>query len=157
MRGFGKGTPVTLPERSAASQFPSPVLIHFEKLHGRARDNCYTNDLSITQSEVFFPIIQPRMKQAREFAGLRVDAGKVRAFVEIAVMTGERQILGRVFAFVLPRNDVFDVKPQWLLRLGQTAILAAILARSRTSWRSRASINAWLVRECGGLWPGEFR
>jgi hypothetical protein len=87
---------------SDASQFPSSVLIHSEKLHGRARDNCYTNDLSITQPEVFFPIIQPRMKQAREFAGLWVDAGKVRAFVEIAVMTGERQILGRVFSFVLP-------------------------------------------------------
>ena len=79
------------------------------------------------QPEVFLPIIRPRMKQAREFAGLRVYARKVCAFMEIAVMTGERQILQRVFAFVLARHDVFDVKLQWLLRLGETAILTAIL------------------------------
>lgn len=67
------------------------------------------------------------MKQAGEFARLRIDARKVRAFVEIAMMTGERQILRRVIPFVLPRHDMFDVKPQWFLRLGQAAILAAIL------------------------------
>src|SRR6266576_757012 len=70
---------------STTSQFPSPALIHSEELHGRAPDNCYADNFSIAQPKVFLPIIRPRMKQAREFAGLRVDAGKICAFVEIAV------------------------------------------------------------------------
>ena len=40
-------------------------------------------------------------------------------------MTGEGEILQRVFSFVLARGDVFDVKCQRLLFLPQPAILTA--------------------------------
>src|ERR1039457_6313943 len=75
---------------------------------------------------MFIPIIQARMKQARQLFGLWVQAGKVCALVQIAVMTGEREIIRRIFAAVLPRNDVFDVKAQQLEILTQSAILATI-------------------------------
>ena len=75
---------------------------------------------------MFTPIVKARMKKPRELFGFRVKAGKVWAFVEIAVVTGEREVFRRVFAAVLTRNDVFDVKPQRLEILMQSAILAAI-------------------------------
>ena len=71
------------------------------------------------------PIIESRVKQSRQFSGFRIEAGKVRAFVQIAVMTRERQILFRVLAFVLACRDVFDMERQRLLLLPQPAILTA--------------------------------
>ena len=63
---------------------------------------------------MFAPIVKARVKKSRELFGFWVKAGKVRAFVPIAVVAGEREIFRRIFAAVLARNDVFDVKPQWL-------------------------------------------
>ena len=77
--------------------------------------------------EMFAPIIQSRMKQARQCLGLRIKSGKIRAFVQIAVVTGEREVFRRVFSSVLARSDVFDVERQRLLFLPQPAILTTIL------------------------------
>ena len=66
------------------------------------------------------------MKQTRQLFSLGIKAGKVRAFVQIAVMTGEREIIRRIFAAVLSRNDVFDVKSERFEILMQPAILATI-------------------------------
>ena len=75
--------------------------------------------------EMFVPIVEPWMKQARQLSGLRINPGKIGAFVEIAVVTRECQVFRRVLASVLARRDVFDVKRQRLLFLPQPAILAA--------------------------------
>ena len=63
---------------------------------------------------MFAPIIEARVKKSRELFVFWVKAGKVCAFVPVAVVAGEREIFRRIFAVVLARNDVFDVKPQWL-------------------------------------------
>ena len=44
------------------------------------------------------------MKKPHELFGFRVKARKVCAFVEIAMVTGEREVFRRVFAAVLTRN-----------------------------------------------------
>ena len=75
--------------------------------------------------EMFVPIVEPWMKQARQLSGLRINPGKIGAFVEIAVVAREHQVFRRVLASVLARRDVFDVKRQRLLFLPQPAILAA--------------------------------
>ena len=66
------------------------------------------------------------MKQPRQFFGFRIQPGEVRAFVQIAVMTGEREIFRRICSAVLSRRDVFDVKKKRLKFLPQPAILATI-------------------------------
>lgn len=73
---------------------------------------------------MFVPIVKPGMKQARQFSRLRVEAGKIRTFVKIAVMAGEREILRRILSIVLARG-MFDVKRKRLLLLPQSAILTA--------------------------------
>ena len=65
------------------------------------------------------------MKQACQFSRVRNEAGKIRALVQIAVMTGQREILLRVLAFVLARGGVLDMERQRLLLLPQPAILTA--------------------------------
>lgn len=67
------------------------------------------------------------MKQARQFSGFGIKARKIRAFVEIAVVAGKRQIFRRIFSTVLAGSDVFDVKRQWFLRLPQPAVFAVMI------------------------------
>ncbi len=63
------------------------------------------------------------MKQARQFARLRVQAGEVWAFLEITVMARQGQVRLRVFPAMLPGNNVFNVKRQRFPLLRQPAIL----------------------------------
>ena len=108
------------------------------------------------------PIVKARVKQARQFFVFWIQPGEVRAFVQIAVMTGEREIFRRIFSAVLSRRDVFDVKKKRLKFLPQPAILAtifrtlpdelaqlrvhqAVLERMRRAlaWRIPMSVLAW--------------
>ena len=66
------------------------------------------------------------MKKSHQLFGLWIEAGKVRALVQIAVMTGEREIIRRIFPAMLSRDDMFDVKSQRLEILMQPAILTMI-------------------------------
>ena len=66
------------------------------------------------------------MKQAREPFGFGIKAGKIRAFVEIAVMAGECKVFRGVLSAMLSRGDVFDVKSERLEILLKPAILAGI-------------------------------
>ena len=59
---------------------------------------------------MFTPIVQSRMKQTRQFSSFGIKPGKICPFVQVAVMTGQREIGRRIFSAVLARNDVFDVK-----------------------------------------------
>ncbi len=56
------------------------------------------------------PIVKSRMKQARQFFRFGIKPGKICPFVQIAVMTGQREIFRGIFSAVLSWNDVFDVK-----------------------------------------------
>jgi hypothetical protein len=74
---------------------------------------------------MFVPIVDPRMKQARQFSGRWIQPGEIRAFVQIAVKTGKREVFRNVLPSVLARRDVFVVKGQRLLPLPQSAIFTA--------------------------------
>lgn len=56
------------------------------------------------------PIVKSRMKQARQFFRFGIKPGKICPFVQVAVMTGQREVFRRIFSTVLARNDVFDMK-----------------------------------------------
>ena len=73
------------------------------------------------------PVILARMKQLRDLAVLRVDPGKIRPFVQVAVPASQGQVGRAIPAAVLPGDDMLDVEPcerQVLLR--DAAVLAAI-------------------------------
>jgi len=59
---------------------------------------------------MFVPIIKSRMKQTRQFSSFGIKPGKICAFMQVAVMAGQREIFRRIFSTVLSWNDVFDVK-----------------------------------------------
>jgi hypothetical protein len=107
------------------AQFASAILVHPQEPNGRTTNRCQADDFAAAPCEMFVPIILSGMKQAVHLSCLRIKPGEICAFVEIAVMTRERQILFYVFAFVLARRDVFDVERQRLLLLPQPAILTA--------------------------------
>ena len=73
------------------------------------------------------PAIVPRMKQSRERPGFRVQAGEIRPFAQIAVVTCERKVVGNISAPMLPGEEVFDVENERLTLLRQGAILAVIV------------------------------
>ena len=103
-----------------------PVLVHPQQIHCRPSDRSKTNDFPVAICKVFRPIVEPWMKQARELFGFGVKTGKIRAFVEIAVMAGKRKVFRGVLSAVLSRDDVFDVKSERLEILMKPAILAGI-------------------------------
>jgi len=66
------------------------------------------------------------MKDGRHLPGLRVDSCQVRAFVQIAAVSSQRQIIGIIGAAVLLCRDVFNMMPQATMFLVQTAIFATV-------------------------------
>jgi len=108
------------------AQLQPPVFIHPQQSRRRSASRRQTCNFTIAIFEMFIPIVETRMKQARQFSCLRVKPGKICAFVQVAVMTGQREIVRRIFSTVLSRNDMLDVKWLWLGILRQPAILATI-------------------------------
>jgi hypothetical protein len=56
------------------------------------------------------PPIMARMEQAHHFPGVRIDSRQIRTFTQIAVRTGESEIVRIVITTVLARNYVFYVE-----------------------------------------------
>src|SRR6266404_4753430 len=50
------------------------------------------------------------MEQTDNLARVRINARQIRAFAQIALVTGPRQVLGFVETPMLSRGDVLDVK-----------------------------------------------
>jgi len=84
------------------------------------------------------PAGAPGMEQFGHSTGLRVYAGEIGAFMQIAVNAGEGEVVIIVSAPVDFRNDVLDMKwGQWRIVLAQPAILATV---------TRATTDAGLGR-----------
>jgi hypothetical protein len=86
-----------------------PRVVHREQLDGRASHCRCTLDKRSEQLEMIGPTVASRVEQRDNLARDRIDAGQVRAFAQIAAVTGEGQILVIVAPTVLARNYVFDV------------------------------------------------
>src|SRR6266702_5671183 len=57
---------------------------------------------------------------------LRVDSGKIRSLVAIAVTTGEGQIFWRAWTTMLERNDVIEMERQLGEGFREAAIFASV-------------------------------
>ena len=78
------------------------------------------------EHEMFRPEIAPRMKQSHDLACPRVDPGQVRAFVQIAAVTRQSEIVWVIGAAMLFRHDVLNMVSQIAIFLLQAAIFTAI-------------------------------
>ena len=70
------------------------------------------------------PAVFARVKKAGQSFRLRVNAGNVRTFVQVAVVASERQIAQHGWTAMLPRNDVVDMQRERIAGLRHPAILA---------------------------------
>jgi len=59
---------------------------------------------------VLLPAIPPRVEQRCQLPRIRIEAGRVRAFVQVTENASPREVLRAIITSVLPRDDVLDVK-----------------------------------------------
>lgn len=93
-----------LTERPRA-QFDLIFCIQVEHPDGDPADRRKSGEEAAVLSKVIAPNIAPGMKEAADLAAIRVNAGEIRAFLQIAVRAGEREIVLARDAAVLPGND----------------------------------------------------
>lgn len=86
--------------------------IHSQQPYGGATRGSFPDDPRPIAREVPGPLFAARMEQGRHLAGVGIDAGQVRALLEIALWTGEREVLRVIGAAMLPRDDVLDVETE---------------------------------------------
>ena len=70
------------------------------------------------------------MKKASQLLRDRVDASKIRAFLQIAAMACQRQIRRIVVPFMLPSHNMLHMMGKLTIILMDDAILAAVSSPS---------------------------
>src|SRR4051794_4883949 len=95
--------------RELTQLYPIAV-IHSEDTHGSASGGCQADDMGLRHRKMERPSIAPRMVKDGYIAGLRIDAGEVRALVKVAMLAGVSQIIERGRPAMLDRNNVLDMK-----------------------------------------------
>jgi hypothetical protein len=103
-------------------------VIHLQQRHCRSTYRCSPNDVLFLVSKMVKPPIVARMEQAHYFTGVRINPRQVWALAEIAVRTGESEIICIVIPTVLARNNVLFVEAQFGKFLRGPAVLT-VLAR----------------------------
>jgi hypothetical protein len=102
--------------------------VHPQEKNGRSAYGGDPFDLIAGLAEVVAPNLATGVKQIGHPSGIRIDAGEIRAFDEIAVVTRQSQIVDAITATVLTRDDMFNVITE--IRLPtflHPAVFAAVL------------------------------
>ncbi len=86
------------------------------------------------------PLIAARMEQAHYFAGVRINPRQIWAFAQIAVGTGESEIVGIVIPTMLARSHVLYVEAQFGKFLRKPAVLT-VLGRPNTDKLAQLNIH----------------
>ena len=109
----------------AGSQCELVFGIHIQNANRCPANGRLANQVEAIFLEVVFPVLAPRMEQFRHSLGLRVNAGQVRSFVQVAINTRQSQILQIVRAAMNLGDDVLEVQScQWRIFLARQTILA---------------------------------
>jgi hypothetical protein len=66
------------------------------------------------------------VKERSNLTSLRINAAQVRAFLQIALPTGQREIVGGIRTTVLAGDDMFDVKRTPERNLWDTTVLTTM-------------------------------
>src|SRR4051812_5880032 len=110
----------------SGAQFDTALVVDIEQRYCRAPGGRKTDEQWPISSEVIRPDVLARMEQDRLLSGCWIDCRKIRSLLPIAVGTRQREIHVVVRSAVLARDDVLDVKLQFMRGLRPMAILAAI-------------------------------
>lgn len=101
-------------------------VVHCQRRHGRPADIGLARQANAFSTEMLVPTVAPWMKQSREQARKRIDAGDIRSLVAIAVAACERKITFARLAAVLGGNDVIDLKAKPPRGLRHSTIFADV-------------------------------
>ena len=72
------------------------------------------------------PYLLAGIKQLYGAATFRINCRKIGAFVQIALITGEREVFSFVASKMLTSDDVLDLKPMLESMLWEAAILGSV-------------------------------
>jgi len=104
----------------------SPVSVHVQDIRGRPADRSQAANNAAFDGEMLVPGVRSWIEQPSELGTRRVQSGEVWAFVEVAVPTGECQVVRLIAATVGPSHNVFDLETVRVVPLGKPAILAPL-------------------------------
>jgi hypothetical protein len=110
----------------ASANFHPIWVVHFEHADGRPADSSSADQQRPVPGEVRAPSLAAGIEKSRELAGLRIEPGNVRAFVEIIVRAGKREVFERRLAAVLLGDNVIEGKGELREISWDFAILAAV-------------------------------
>ena len=106
------------------SQLSTAAHIHLQEIDCRPARRSLSENLDTLKPKVFLPKLPPGVKQWHDFAGYDVNGTEVRSLQEIASVTRQSQVLGRVITAVLSCDDMFHMEREVDCRLRKLAILA---------------------------------
>jgi hypothetical protein len=92
------------------------------------------------KQKVVAPLVAPGVEEGHKFTGECIDTREVRAFVEITVVAGQREIVNVIAPAMLLRNYMLDVVSQLAVLLAEQAILATV-GRSSPDKAPRGSVH----------------
>ena len=84
--------------------------IHSKNHDGGSPDGCLAAKNVAVPTEMFVPRVIPRVIQADDSSGSRIDTGEVWAFEAVAVPTRQGEVLRDRFSPVSGRNDVINLE-----------------------------------------------
>jgi hypothetical protein len=109
------------------SHFHALPVVHRQQLHSRTASRGSTDNHRSLPGKVFRPTVSAWMKQGHNLSAIRIKAGNVRSFVEIAKAARQRQVVRFGRTTMLASDDMLDVeacKPRSYLR--QPAVFASL-------------------------------
>ncbi len=139
-----------LPEGNADRQIDS------EGAHGGATALCPSLKNGAMPAEMAFPILSARIEKADDISRLWIDAGEIRALVQVAWNASVGAILVSVRTAMDPSDDMVELKRQVIMLLRHLAIFAAMM-RALTDQGSGSSIHEIESSSCFLGFPAELR
>jgi hypothetical protein len=98
-------------------------IVQSEKRDRHPSDWRLANHERAVQGKMFSPRVPPGMEEPHNLASPRLNAGKVGTLHQVAIGTGQGQVLRIVSAAMLARDDVFNMKAQFGKLLWEVAVL----------------------------------
>ncbi len=86
------------------------------------------------------------MEQRNNFTAVGIDSGNIGPFVPVAVVARQSQVRSLIAAFVLPGDDVVDMKGGEGNQLLRESAVLAMVARPQTDKASHALLFSLTIR-----------
>jgi len=101
------------------------LVVHLQHLDRRATDRRSSDKPGAVPFKMVRPGVEARVEQASKFAVHRIEPRKVRAFVEIASHTCQREVRLLGLTAMLLGNDVVDLEWDFRESFGESAVFAS--------------------------------